>query len=100
MNFHPAAAMNFLRKLCFPNRKTNWSGPENKDPGAGKPSNERPLAGKAQAAANIRVLQQSLAALTGDLILNVELKQQYVPVPDDVIAALNSVMASLARATH
>ena len=92
--------MNFLRKLCFPNRKTNWSGPENNDPGAGKPSNERPLAGKAHAVANIRVLQQSLAALTGDLILNVELKQQYVPVPDDVIAALNSVMASLSRAAH
>ena len=92
--------MNFLRKLCFPNRKTKWSGPEKNDPGAGTPSTERPLAGKAQALANFRVLQQSLAALTGDLILNVELKEQYVPVPDDVVAALNSVMASLARAAH
>ena len=92
--------MNLFRMICFPNRKTKWSGPGKNDRGAGKPSNERPLAGKASAVANFRVLQHSLAALTGDLILNVELKQQYVPVPDDVIAALNSVMASLARAAH
>lgn len=92
--------MNLFRMLCFPNRKTKWSGPEKNNPGAGKPSNERPLAGKAHAVANFRVLQQSLASLTGDLILNVELKQQYVPVPDDVIAALNSVMACLSRAPH
>ena len=92
--------MNLFRLICFPKRKTKWSGPPNNNRGAGKPSNERPLAGKAYAAANFRVLHQSLASLTGDLILNVELKQQHVPVPDDVIAALNSVMASLARAAH
>ena len=92
--------MNLFRRLCFPKRKTKWFGPAKNNHGAGKPSNERPLAGKAYGVANLRVLQQSLAALTGDLILNVELKQQYVPVPDDVIAALNSVMASLARAAH
>ena len=92
--------MNLFRLICFPKRKTKWSASAKKDRGAGKPSHERPLAGKAYAVANLRVLQQSLASLTGDSILNVELKQQHVPVPDDVIAALNSVMASLARAAH
>ena len=90
--------MNLFRLICFPKRKTKWSASAKKDRGAGKPSHERPLAGKAHAVANLRVLQQS--SLTGDSILNVELKQQHVPVPDDVIAALNSVMASLARAAH
>ncbi len=89
-----------LREICFPKRKAKWSGPAKNVRGAGTPYNERPLAGKAHAVANFRVLQQSLASLTGDSILNVELKQQYVPVPDDVIAALNAVMACLARPTH